>query len=294
MAGRSSGRCWIAAMEVVVFSRDTERVKSVLPEGVLAVTWSRPYLEGPWMGLLDEVNAVVNLAGAPVAEKRWTVGRKRVILESRLEATNAIVEGIRRAQPKPAVLVNGSALGYYGSRGSEVLTESSEAGDDFLAGVVKQWESAALAAREAGARVVLVRTGIVLGKGGGALPLMTLPFKFFGGGLMGDRDQFVPWVHIDDEVGIILMALDNPQASGPMNAVAPQPATMETFSRAIASALHRPMWVPALPRVMGLALGERSEVAFASQNARPERAESLGYRFVHADLDEAVRSCLSH
>jgi uncharacterized protein (TIGR01777 family) len=278
---------------VIALTRSASKARSVLPPAVSLVEWSPERPSGQWIRSLAGVDAIVNLAGEPVADKRWTAERKRQILDSRIEATRAVVMAMERAAGGPKTLVNGSAIGFYGSRGDEILTEESAPGFDFLAGVVRQWESTAAQAAGAGIRVVLIRSGIVLGLGGGALPRLLLPFRLFGGGVMGPRDQWVSWIHLDDEIGLILAALDKAEASGPMNATSPNPVTMDAFSHAIGRALHRPVWVPGLSVPMRLALGERSEVAFASQRALPEAARRLGYTFKHSDVDEALGSLIA-
>lgn len=279
---------------VVAVTRSVERARGRLPRGVEPIAWHPPDVDGEWVDRVAHADAVVNLAGEPVADKRWTDVQKRKILQSRLDSTNAIVEALGNNGGESKVLVNGSAVGYYGSRGDEVLTEGSPPGNDFLASVVQKWEGAALPARERGVRVALIRTaGLVLGGSGGALPRLALPFKLFGGGVMGPHKQFVSWIHIDDEVGIICKTLDDAAAAGPINACAPTPVTMEVFSHALGEALHRPVWVPALPVVMKLALGQRADVVFASQRVVPARPLSLGYAFRHADLTESLRSLLT-
>lgn len=279
--------------KIFVLTRRSEKAASILPNGVTILDWSPPLIDEAWAGEVGQADAVVNLAGEPIAEKKWTDRQKERILASRVDSTNAVVEALGSFTQRPSVLVNGSAIGYYGSRGDIPLAETSEAGDDFLAGVCRQWETAAERATELGLRVVRVRTGIVLGRDGGALPRLALPFKLFGGGLMGPRKQWVSWVHLDDEVGIIKLALDSPQATGSINSVSPSPVTMEGLSHAIGHVLHRPVWAPGLPTVMRIALGERSEVVFASQKVAPERAEQLGYRFRYPKLEEALSSALS-
>jgi uncharacterized protein len=277
---------------VTALTRKPERAGSRLPPMVSAVGWSLSSEEGGLTAAVESADAVVNLAGEPVAGKRWSAQQKERILNSRVQATTAIVDAITRAENRPRVLLNGSAIGYYGSCGDEVLTEDSTAGTDFLAGVVKQWEAATVPAREARVRVALIRTGIVLGTAGGALARLLLPFKLFSGGVMGPPGQWISWIHLQDEIDLIVSALDTPGMSGPINATAPAPVTMDVFSHAIGRALHRPVWVPGLPVVMGLALGQRSEVVFASQRVLPKRAQAAGFAFKHVDVEEALRSLI--
>lgn len=277
---------------VTALTRSPEQARSKLEPGAEAVSWHPPQADEGLIRTIGEADAIVNLAGEPVADKRWTAQQKERIQNSRIYATTAIVDAIRNSAGRPQVLVNGSAVGFYGSRGAELLTESSAAGGDFLAGVVVAWEAAARQAEQLGVRTVFVRTGIVLGTDGGALPRLLLPFKLYSGGIMGNTDQWVSWIHIDDEVGLIIAAIDGQFASGPVNATAPNPMLMPQFSRAIGKALDRPTWVPGLPVLLKLAMGERSDVVLASQRVEPHRAEEAGYKFAHTEADQALRSLL--
>jgi hypothetical protein len=255
----------------------------------LRATVGDPTVAGPWQDELARCDACVHLAGEPVAEGRWTPEKKRRIRESRLRSTEnvAAVVGSRA----PAVLVSGSAVGFYGSRGDEVLDESSPPGDDFLAEVSRSWEEAARAA-ERSARVVLLRTGIVLARDGGALPKLVRPFRLFAGGPLGDGAFWQPWIHLADEVGLVLLALDDEQARGPMNAAAPEPARNRDLARAIGRVLGRPSALPTPALAVRLAIGEVASVVLASQRAVPKKALALGYRFRFPDLEGALRDLL--
>jgi uncharacterized protein (TIGR01777 family) len=279
--------------QVVTLTRNPGRALSRLPIDVQTLEWRPPEL-GPWTEAFTRADAVINLAGEPVANKRWTAEQKEEILSSRVDATNAVVEAIGQANPRPSVLLNASAIGYYGPQGTRELTESSPNGEDFLAYVVREWEAAAKKVEAFGVRLVLLRTGIVLGNGGGALPPMVLPFRFFGGGIMGRPDQWVSWIHLDDEIGLILYALDHDTVRGPLNLTAPNPVTMSIFSRQIGRSLNRPTWVPMLHVPMTLVLGrERAQAMMSSQRVLPRAAEALGYRYQHVDSGEALSSLLS-
>lgn len=246
-----------------------------------------------WAGLVDGCDAVVNLAGENVAAGRWTDARKAALRESRLETTRAIVQIIRGAKSPPRVLVNASAVGYYGDGRDRELSEDAPPGRDFLAELCRAWEAEALKARALGARVALTRFGVVLGPGGGALPRMALPFSLFVGGPLGSGRQWLPWVHRDDAVGAVLFALDTPSFSGPANVVAPQAARNADFSRALGRALHRPSWLPAPAFALRLALGELGEMLLGGQRAVPRALQAAGYAFKHPELDEALRSALA-
>ena len=237
-------------------------------------------------------DGVVHLAGEPVAQ-RWTDEARARIRTSREAGTRNLVAGLRAADPRPGALVSASAVGWYGDRGDDPLDEEQPPGDDFLATVVRQWESQARKAAELGVRVVLVRTGVVLDRGGGALAKM-LPFfrAGIGGPVAGGR-QWMPWIHADDVAGIYLAALDGAAWEGPVNATAPQPARNRDFSRALGRALRRPAFAPVPAFALRALYGDMAEIVTASQRAIPTRSQQLGYTFAHPDLDEALRHALS-
>lgn len=274
--------------EVVALARNPERAAERL--GVEAVVWDAVAGPPPAQALAG-CDGVVHLAGESVA-RRWTEEGKRAIRDSRVAGTRNLVAGLRAADPRPRVLASASAVGYYGPHGDEPVDESSPPGDDFLAGVTVEWEREADAAAELGVRVVKVRTGLVLDRSGGALKAMLPPFKLGLGGPVAGGRQYMPWIHVDDVVGIYLAALDREQWSGPVNATAPAPVTNKEFSRALGAALHRPalLPVPALP--LRLLMGEMGEVVTTGQRAVPRRAQELGYAFAHPQLDGALRSAL--
>ncbi len=259
-----------------------------LPGGVERVQGD-PARPGPWQEQLAGCDACVNLAGEPVAGGRWSAERKARIRQSRVEAARNVAAVI--GERGPAVLVQGSAVGFYGSRGDEELSEESAAGSGFLAEVCQEWEAAARPAA-ARARLVLLRTGIVLAREGGALPRMALPFKLFAGGPIGDGAFWQPWIHLDDQVALVRWALDEPRAEGPLNAAAPAPARNRDLARALGAALARPSFLPAPALAIRLALGELAEVVTSSQRVLPRKAEALGFRFQHADVREALRDLL--
>lgn len=256
-------------------------------KGSTVVTWDGKN-QGPWTAHLNGVDAVVNLAGAPVAGKRWSAEWKKVILDSRIDSTRAVVTAIQGALKKPGVFIGGSAIGYYGFPGETVIDESTAAGSDFLAGVCRDWEAESKKAEEAGVRTVLLRTGVVLAPDGGALEQMVPPFKAFVGGPVGDGKQWLSWIHIADEVGLILWAIDNKKVQGPLNAVAPEPARMGVFSKALGSALHRPSWLPVPGFALRAALGEFATMLTQSQRVVPKVALDGHYDFLFPQLSEAL------
>jgi len=242
---------------------------------------------------LDGLDAVVNLAGAGIGDHRWTQARKRVVLESRTQSTALIARALAKLERPPGVLVNASAIGFYGDRGDEPVTEQDRPGSDFLAKVCQLWEAAASPAAEAGIRVALARTGLVLSPGGGALAKLLPLFRAGLGGRFGSGSQWWSWITVDDEVGALVWLLNNDQR-GPVNLTAPNPATNRDFTRALAGVLSRPAVVPVPHFGPGLLLGrERAKaLLFTSARVRPAVLESGGYTFTDTDLEAALRRML--
>jgi uncharacterized protein len=232
-------------------------------------------------------DAVVHLAGEPVAQ-RWTKGARERIRSSRELGTRGLVSAIAAATPRPSVLVSASGVGYYGSRGDEPLGEDAAPGEDFLAQVCVAWEYEANAAVAHDVRVVTIRTGVVLDKAGGALAKMLPPFRLGIGGPVAGGRQYLPWIHIDDLVGIYVAAVDDPAWTGPVNASAPEPVTNATFSKALGRALHRPAFAPVPALAIRALYGDMAEIVTEGQRALPRRPLELGYAFMHPDLDEAL------
>jgi uncharacterized protein len=234
--------------------------------------------------------AVVHLAGEPVAQ-RWTTGARERILDSRIQGTRSLVAALRH-QP-PAVLVSASAIGYYDSRGDEILTESSPAGSDFLAQVALGWEREARAAETSGVRVVTPRIGVVLGPGGGALAKIATPFRLGVGGRLGSGEQWMSWIALDDLVSLLEFAVMNATLRGPMNAVAPNPVTNADFTRELAAALHRPAIFPVPAFALKVLFGDMSQMLLGSQRVIPEAALRAGFRFRFTEAGEALRQIFS-
>ena len=278
-------------IDAVVLSRDPARTTRKLG-GARAVRWD-PATEAAPLEALQGVEAIFNLAGESVAEGRWTEDKKRRIRDSRVVGTRNLVAGLRGLDRKPEVLVCASAVGYYGDRGDEELDETSQAGRGFLAGVCTEWEREALAAEALGVRVVCVRIGIVLARGGGALARMITPFKLGAGGRLGSGKQWMPWIHIDDVVGVLLHASRTAAVRGGMNAVSPHPVTNAEFTRALGHAVHRPAVLPVPKTALRIAFGEMSEILMASQRVLPRVAERTGYAFKHTELDGALAAVLA-
>ena len=231
-------------------------------------------------------DAVVHLAGEPVAQ-RWTAAAKERIMNSRVEGTRTLVAALR--QQPPSVLVSASAIGYYGSRGDEILTEASPPAQDFLGQVAVAWEQEARAAEKFGVRVVTPRIGVVLGRGGGALPKMALPFRFGVGGRLGDGKQWTSWIHLDDLIALVDFSIATTAIRGAVNAVAPNPVTNAAFTQELAAALHRPAIFPVPAVALKLLLGEMSEVVLCSQRVIPEAALRAGFEFRFTEVGQALR-----
>ncbi len=250
--------------------------------------------QGAWVACIEGADAVINLSGASIGEKRWTDERKKEIEDSRVESTRALVSAMRVAGERPKVFVCASAVGYYGPREGEPVDETARPGSDFLAEVCVAWEAEARSAEQLGVRAVMVRTGIVLAPEGehSALDQLAMPFKLFVGGKVGSGKQWFPWIHVDDEVAVFLHALNHPDLHGPINACAPGIQTMEEFSRSLGAAMHRPSWLPVPSAALHLALGEFANSITTGQRAVPAKLASSGYRFRFPDLDVALDDLL--
>jgi len=276
----------------VVLTRDPDRARATLGADVTAFAWD-PTSGPPPADAFRGVDVVFNLAGENVGGGRWTKKRKAAIRESRVEGTRNLVAGIEALRERPRVLVSASAVGWYGDRGDEVLDETSAPGADFLAEVCGAWEAEARRAGALGLRVVTPRFGVVLGPGGGALSKMLTPFKMGVGGRLGSGLQWMPWIHRDDAVGIMLLAATAAGVSGPLNAVAPAPATNREFTRALGAALGRWTIFPMPGFMLRVVVGEFAKVLLSSQRVVPRAAEKAGYAFAHPGLEEALRASVS-
>jgi uncharacterized protein len=234
-------------------------------------------------------DAVVNLGGASIAEGRWTAERKEMLRSSRVDATRSLVNALARMAARPRVLVSASAIGFYGNRGDEILTEESRCGRGFLSEVAKEWELEAEKGEALGIRVIRARIGIVLAKQGGALPQMARPFRFGVGGKIGPGQQWMSWVSLEDVVMVLRLALEDGALRGAVNVVSPQPVRNAEFTVALARALRRPALIPAPAFVLRLILGEKADaLLLSSQRVVPAQLEKLGYKFLHQDLTETL------
>jgi uncharacterized protein (TIGR01777 family) len=276
-----------AGHELLLLGRAPKRG---MPAAAEFATWN-PESGPPPAAAIEGAEAIIHLAGEPVGQ-RWTGEVKRRIRSSRVTGTRNLVKGIELAQSRPKVLLSASAIGFYGERGNEDLNESSPVGTGFLPDICKEWEATARGAQDLGCRVVLLRTGVVLGEHGGALDRMLLPFRMGLGGRIGSGDQWISWIHIADAIGLMQFALNQSKVSGPLNLTAPEPVTNATFTTALAKALGRPAILPIPVAALRLLLGEMASVLVESQRVLPVAARKAGYQFHFPKLPAALADIL--
>lgn len=278
--------------DIIILSRNPDKATG-LPAGVKAVKWDGRTAQG-WGHLADGAKAIINLAGASIAgdgfiPSRWTEKRKKLIMDSRVQAGQAVVEAVNAAATKPELVVQSSAVGYYGPHGDETLSEATGPGNDFLAQVCQAWERSTQPVVQQGVRLVVIRTGVVLSTQGGAFPLLLLPHKLFAGGLMGSGKQWLPWIHLEDEVRAIQFLIENSQAQGVFNVCAPEPVTNRQMSQTIGQAISRPSFLPVPGFALKLLLGEAASLVLDGQRQIPQRLTQSGFPFSHPDLLPAIR-----
>ena len=282
--------------QILVLTRHPDRARRVFPAQAypnLEIVAYTPKTSGEWQRAISGCDGVVNLAGAPIAEERWTPERKREILESRQLGTQKIVEAIAQADPKPAVLINSSAIGYYGTSETATFDEDSNAGNDFLAQVCQSWETEAQKVKEIGTRLVIIRTGIVLGMGG-AIAKMLLPFKLYAGGPIGSGRQWFSWIHRDDLVELIVQALTRSDIAGVLNATAPNPLRMNEFCQIMGEVMHRPSWLPVPDFALELLLGDAAKVVLEGQQVLPKRLQQYGFNYQYPKVQPALEEILEN
>ena len=275
--------------ETIVLSRRPERATR-LPAQVRVERWDARTAQG-WGSLADGADAIVNLAGASIAQ-RWTAGRKRRIRESRLNAGRAVVQAVELASVKPRVMIQASGAGYYGPRGDEEIVEQEPAGSDFLGQLAIEWEASTAPVERLGVRRTVIRSGVVLSTEGGAFPPMLLQSRLFLGGPLGSGRQWLPWIHIADEVRAIRFLIENESAQGPFNLVAPNPLTSAEFNRVLGRVMRRPAFMPVPAFALRLLAGEMSTVLLDGQRAVPRRLLDLGFTFRFPNAAEALRDLL--
>ena len=277
---------------MTVLTRKGRAASPQVGTSVTTVEWNGRD-SGAWEKSLEGADAVINLAGAPIADARWTAARKRLITDSRVQFTRRLVEAMSNRSAKPRVLISASGIGYYGPSDDRVLTEAASHGEGFLADLSLAWEEEARRATEFGTRVVLLRTGMVLEEDGGALPKMLFPFRLYLGGPIMPGTQWVSWIHRHDHIGLIEWALRTPSVSGPLNAVAPEPERMRAFCVTVGRVLQRPCWLPVPQTVLSLALGELGTVMTTGQRVSPQKALAGGYVFQYGALEPALQAILN-
>jgi uncharacterized protein (TIGR01777 family) len=284
---------------VVVLTRNVAAGKSswrptssFLPQASPVFEQWDAYTVGTWSNHVDGADAVINLTGELIAGKRWTQKQKEKILTSRVTATRAIVNAIERATKKPSVLINASAVGYYGNVPEGEVTESFPCGSDFLAGVCRKWEEAALIAQQYGVRVVTPRFGVVLSRDGGALQRMMIPFRLFAGGYLGTGTQWFPWIHRDDLINAMLFSLQHSSLSGAVNFVAPHAVTMKEFCKTLGEAMHSPSWTFVPSFVLRILLGEMAEMLLTGQKVIPKKLLDEGFKFLYSELSQALKEAV--
>jgi hypothetical protein len=278
--------------EVIVLSRRPDRRRSELPAAVQLAQWDGK-TSGAWAKHVDGADAVINLAGEGIAgdsflPDRWTADKKRRIRDSRINAGSAVVAAIRQAREKPSVLLQASAVGYYGPRGDEIVTEAAAPGDDFLAETCVIWEDETAEVEAMGVRRIIARTGLVLAEKGGPLERLKLPYLLFGGMYFGDGRQWWPWIHINDEIKALKFLVENEAASGPFNLTAPNPVTNRQFGKALGRAMQRPSYMPVPGFALRLVLGEVATVVLDGQRAVPEKLQALGFTFDFPEVEPAL------
>jgi uncharacterized protein len=268
--------------EVIILTRSESKMKNGIPH----IKW----LNGEKLETsLEGIEAFINLAGVSLNEGRWTTERKEAIYKSRMDATDEVLRIIQHLKVKPDVLVNASAIGIYPASTTAVYTEESqERAADFLGTTAADWEIKAMEANEFGVRVCLARFGVILGRGSGALPLITLPYHLFVGGTVGSGEQWLSWIHVDDVCGAIIHAMETPELEGPINVTSPNAKRMKQFGKIIGRTLNRPHWLPVPSIALKLALGEKSQLVLEGQYVVPEKLLASGYHFQYASLEDAI------
>ncbi|MEH2346622.1 MAG: TIGR01777 family oxidoreductase [Nostoc sp.] len=281
--------------QIVVLTRNTAFAQKVFPSEAFANVEIVPYTpnaSGSWQSVIASCDGVVNLAGEPIGEGRWTPERKQEILNSRKLGTQRIVEAITNANPKPTVLINASAIGYYGTSETATFDETSLSGNDFLAQVCQAWEAEARKVKDAGVRLVILRFGVILGNGG-ALGKMIPPFKLFAGGPIGSGRQWFSWIHVDDVVNLIMQALTKPEIEGVYNATAPNPVRMADLSQTLGQVMNRPSWLPVPGFAIEALLGDGAIVVLEGQQVLPKRTVEAGFEYKYSNLQSALTQILN-
>ncbi len=279
---------------ILVLTRNINFAQKVFPSSTfpnVEIISYTPSISGAWQDAIPGCDGVVNLAGEPIAEERWTPERKQELLNSRKLGTQKIVEAIAKVNPRPTVLVNASAIGYYGTSETATFDENSPPGQDFLSQICQEWEGEASKVKDAGVRLVILRFGIVLGNGG-ALGKMITPFKLFAGGPIGSGRQWFSWIHLDDIVSLIIEALTKPAMDGVYNATAPHPVRMTELSTTMGQVMNRPSWLPVPSFALEAMLGDGAKVVLEGQEVMPKRTLESGFEYQYPNLQSALKEIL--
>lgn len=277
--------------KITIFTRNPDNAQKKLPNVHKVVKWEYDYVD-EWLQELESVDAVIHLAGANLSTKRWNKEYKKLLYDSRIISTKKLIEAIKTVERKPKVFITASAIGYYGNRSDEILTEESEAGKDFLANLCNDWEKEAKNVEQFGVRSVQIRTGLALSRNEGALKQMLPAFKYFIGGPLGNGKQWYSWLHIEDIVNIYVKALESEILSGPINAVSPNPVTMKKFAKILGDVLHRPSFFSVPKIILLLVIGQVAEVVTSSQRVVPEKLLNSSFKFKFEKLEDALRDIL--
>lgn len=277
--------------KITIFTRNPDNAQKKLPNVHKVVKWEYDYVD-EWLHELESVDAVIHLAGANLSTKRWNKEYKKLLYDSRIISTKKLIEAIKTVERKPKVFITASAIGYYGNRSDEILTEESEPGKDFLANLCNDWEKEAKNVEQFGVRSVQIRTGLALSRNEGALKQMLPAFKYFIGGPLGNGKQWYSWLHIEDIVNVYVKALESEILSGPINAVSPNPVTMKKFAEILGDVLHRPSFF-SVPKIILLpVIGQVAEVVTSSQRVVPEKLLNSSFKFKFEKLEDALRDIL--
>ena len=288
-------RLHLEGEQILVLTRNLEKGKLIFPNSAypnLEIIAYQPKKSGPWQKSIDGCDCVVNLAGAGIADERWSASRKQEIMDSRKVTTEKLVEAVAQANSKPSVLVSGSAIGYYGTSETATFDEQSNSGNDFLAEVCREWEAAAKPVQDLGVRLVILRVGIVLGMGGTISKMLT-PFKLFAGGPIGSGRQWFSWIHIDDLVGLILHSLRYSEMQGTFNATSPNPSRMGELRQALGVVLNRPSWLPVPDFAIELLLGDGAVVVLEGQKVLPKQTQASGFEYQYTTVKTALKNILA-
>ena len=276
--------------DLTIFSTNVEKAKAILPFAKEVVKWNN--FDKDYSSFLEGKDAVIHLAGASVAGKRWTPSYKKEIYDSRINTTRNLVSSIEKCKQKPEVFISASAIGFYGERGDSILSETSSAGNDFLSHVCDDWEKASDQFEKFDVRRVIVRTGIVLSVDDGALKKMLFPFQLYVGGRLGNGKQWFSWIHLADIISLYLFLLDNKNLKGIFNAVSPQPVQMKTFAKTLGKVLRKPSLFSVPKFILKLVMGESATAILASQKVKPEALLQAGFKFKFEDLESALKELL--